>query len=142
MIWTSSFYNLNNFPDCIVPIAICGKSPDWYVGAEYKKLAPTWSIYSEWKKVYDETPQDNPEEYIKKCLEADKQYTKRFREERLNILNVHDVVIDLFTLSEKKSPCLICYEKHPLEFCHRHLVAIWLTVNGYDTQEWTGCECR
>ena len=54
MIWTSSFYNLNNFPDCIVPIAICGKSPDWYVGAEYKKLAPTWSIYSEWKKVYDE----------------------------------------------------------------------------------------
>ena len=32
MIWTSSFYQLNNLPKDIVPIAICGKSPEWYTG--------------------------------------------------------------------------------------------------------------
>lgn len=142
MIWTSSFYLLNKLPDCMIPIAICGQSPEWYTGAEYKKLAPTKSIYYEWKEVYDNTPKDNPEEYVKRCLEADKLYTKRFREERLKKLNVNDVVYDLFSLSNKKQPCLICYEKHPLEFCHRHLVAIWLTVNEYNTHEWTGYECN
>ena len=38
-----------NMPGPMVPIAICGKAPDWYSGIQYKKLAPSWSIFSDWK---------------------------------------------------------------------------------------------
>ena len=31
---------------------------------------------------------------------------------------------------------LLCYEK-PGDFCHRHLVADWLTKNGVNCIEWT-----
>ena len=37
-------------------------------------------------------------------------------------------------LTQSDQIILLCYEK-PDDFCHRHLVAQWLTEHGYDTQE-------
>lgn len=37
-------------------------------------------------------------------------------------------------LSGGKDIALICYEK-PTDFCHRHLVAEWLTTNGIKCDE-------
>lgn len=121
MIYTSYFAKLSKLPANITPIAICGKSPEWYKGIQYKKLAPKWSFFSVWKQTHDN-------EY----------YIKHFNEEVLNTLNVETVIKELYSLAGKNQDndiVLICYEK-PGDFCHRHLVADWLTSNGYPVEEY------
>lgn len=121
MIYTSYFAKLSKLPSNITPIAICGKSPEWYKGIQYKKLAPKWSFFSVWKQTHDN-------EY----------YIKHFNEEILNTLNVEIVVKELYSLANKSQDediVLICYEK-PGDFCHRHLVADWLTSHGYPVKEY------
>lgn len=117
MIYTSYFGNLKKLPKDFVPIAICGKSPDFYKGLEYKKLAPSWSIYSEYKRTLDMNT-----------------YIKRFKEERLAFLLPQYVVQDIETLAEGKTAVLLCYEK-PTDFCHRHIVSAWLHQNGFECRE-------
>lgn len=121
MIYTSYFAKLSKLPSNITPIAICGKSPEWYKGIQYKKLAPKWSFFSVWKQTHDN-------EY----------YIKHFNEEVLNTLNVETVIKELYSLANKNQDediVLICYEK-PGDFCHRHLVAEWLTSHGYPVEEY------
>lgn len=108
MIYTSYFAKLKKLPPDIIPIAICGKSPDWYKGLQYKKLAPKYGFFKIWKENHDN-------DYYIDC----------FQKEVLNLLDADDVVNDLMKLSGGKDVALICYEK-PLDFCHRHLVATWL----------------
>lgn len=123
MIYTTYFANLRNLPKNIHPISICGKAPDWYKGAQYKKLAPKYDFFMEWKKNHDN-------DYYIKC----------FNEQVLNKLNVDDVIYDLVSIldvNEDIDIALVCYEKST-DFCHRHLVAKWLTENGYPCKEWEG----
>ena len=40
-----------------------------------------------------------------------------------------------YALAQTRDIILACYEK-PGEFCHLHLVADWLTENGFETHEW------
>lgn len=117
MIYTSYFANLKNIPNAITPITICGRTPQFYNGLTYKKLAPKYSFFSIWKETHDN-------EY----------YTQQFQELVLDNLNVDDVVNELKSLSGTKDFVLVCYEK-PKDFCHRHLVAKWLYANGYDCME-------
>lgn len=121
MIYTSYFDNLKNLPRYIIPISICGQAPDWYRGLQYKKLAPKYKFFMEWKKNKDNN-----------------YYIKCFNEQVLDKLCPHHVVFDLynFLISEDYDVCLICYES-PNEFCHRHLVAKWLNDNGYECKEWS-----
>lgn len=116
MIYTSYFGNLRNIPDGMVPIAICGKSPDWYKGLEYKKLAPKYKFFMEWKQNHDND-----------------FYIEHFNEEVLDTLDVNTVVSELERLRDTVNDCedivLLCYEK-PGDFCHRHLVADWFNENG------------
>ena len=118
--FTSYFANLKNLPKYIEPIAICGGIPDWYKGLWYKKLAPSWSIWKEW---HDSNEPDKNEHYV-----------SRFVPEILGELDVKQVADDLKKMADSKTPCLICYEK-PNEFCHRHVVAKWLTDDGFETEE-------
>ena len=123
MIYTTYFAQLRNLPENIIPISICGKAPDWYKGIQYKKLAPKYDFFMEWKKNHDN-------DYYIKC----------FNEQVLNKLNVDDVIYDLvgvLDVNEDVDIALVCYEK-PSDFCHRHLVAKWLTENGYICKEWEG----
>lgn len=53
MIFTSYFAKLSKLPSDVVLISICGKAPDWYTGLQYKKLAPKYQFFMEWKR----TPQ-------------------------------------------------------------------------------------
>lgn len=123
MIYTSYFAKLKSLPNNIVPISICGKAPDWYTGSQYKKFAPKYDFFMEWKKNHD-----------------NKYYIKCFNEQVLSKLNATDVILDLsricygFNVGECDI-CLICYEK-PTDFCHRHLVADWLNQNGYKCDEY------
>lgn len=124
MIYTSYFAKLKSLPENVIPISICGKAPDWYKGLQYKKLAPKYDLFMEWKKNHDN-------DYYIKC----------FNEQVLNTLNVDNVVYELNEMCNGRfrdnDICLICYEK-PSDFCHRHLVADWLNKNGYDCTEWEG----
>lgn len=134
MIYTSYFAKLKSLPYNIVPISICGKAPDWYKGLQYKKLAPKYDFFMEWKNNHDV-------DYYIKC----------FNEQVLDRLNAKDVIKELDNLllgmttsidykaDAIKVPkiALICYEKPP-NFCHRHLVAEWLRRNGFECEEWDG----
>ena len=135
MIYTSYFGKLKKLPTNIIPIAICGKSPDWFNGIEYKKLAPKYSFFSEWKETKD-----------------DEYYVNCFNEQVLKPLNAENVIEELYnSLSDDikyflnicncqpwDNPnvhiALMCYEK-PGDFCHRNLVAEWLNKNGYEVKE-------
>ena len=122
MIYTTYFAQLRNLPENIIPISICGKAPDWYTGLQYKKLAPKYDFFMEWKKTKDY-------DYYIKC----------FNEQVLDKLNARRVIEDLeFLTSHYVSDiALICYEKQG-DFCHRHLVADWLNENGFKCKEWEG----
>lgn len=117
MIYTSYFAKLKKLPPNIVPISICGKAPNWYGGLQYKKLAPKYSFFSEWKKSGDNS-----------------YYIEHFNYEVLSTLSPQSVHNELMKLSGGKDIALICYEK-PTDFCHRHLVAEWLTTNGIKCDE-------
>ena len=121
MIYTSYFAKLRKLPDNIIPISICGKAPDWYKGLQYKKLAPKYDFFMEWKKNHDN-------DYYIKC----------FKEQVTDKLDADNIIDDIGFLTgydQTKNICLICYEK-PTDFCHRHLVAKWLSENGYPCEEW------
>lgn len=119
MIYTSYFANLKKLPKDMTPVAICGKSPDWYKGLEYKKLAPRWWFFKEWK---DGIIDNNG-------------YIKNFYKEVLSDLDPTEVVNYILELTQGKTPVLICYEK-PGDFCHRHLVADWLNKAGIKCTEY------
>ena len=133
MIYTSYFAKLKSLPENIIPISICGKAPDWYKGLQYKKLAPKYDFFMEWKKNHDN-------DYYIRC----------FNEQVLSKLNQIETITDLHMVipreirekmqhSVHNSPdwhiALICYEK-PTDFCHRHLVSDWLNEIGLNCTEW------
>lgn len=117
-IYTTYFAKLKLLPKNIVPIAICGKSPDWYTGLQYKKLAPKYDFFMKWKETKDN-------EYYIRCF--DKQVLQQ--------LTVENVIQELHDMAGGDTIALVCYEK-PGDFCHRHLVSEWLRKNGIKCEEY------
>ena len=132
MIYTSYFANLRKLPKNFIPISICGGVPDWYCGLQYKKLAPKYDFFIEWKRTHDN-------DYYIKC----------YREQVTDKLDIIRVLSELqmkipseireqmnepIWQSSKWNIVLLCYEK-PSDFCHRHLVSRWLRNNGYECRE-------
>ena len=121
MIYTTYFAKLKHLPKNIIPISICGKAPVGYKGLEYKKLAPKYDFFMEWKRT------GNNDYYIK-C----------FNEQVLDKLDALKTLLELSEIAGFQNRfndiCLVCYEK-PSDFCHRHLVADWLNKHGYECKE-------
>ena len=135
MIYTSYFGNLKNLTKNVIPISICGKAPEWYKGLQYKKLAPKYKFFMEWKESHDN-------DYYINC----------FNEQVLNRLNVFEVLNELYSLLPDEQRqiieitncppwsnphvniALICYEK-PGDFCHRHIISEWFRNYGINCQE-------
>jgi hypothetical protein len=103
-IYTSYFGNLAKLKKAgIIPISISLWPPKFYSGLKMPFLAPD-KTYIHWpEKTY--TP-----EYQKKLSHLDAKY----------------VLQEIIKLSGGKDVALCCYEK-PGEFCHRRLIAEWLT---------------
>ena len=132
MIYTSYFAMLRKMPENVIPISICGKAPDWYDGLQYKKLAPKYDFFMEWKRTHDD-------DFYVKCYKE--QVTDKLDVVRvLNELEmkipyeIREQMDEPIWISSKWNIVLICYEK-PSDFCHRHLVAEWLRDNGYECEE-------
>lgn len=117
-IYTTYFANIGKMPESIVPVSITVFPPKGYTGLQYKDLAPTPDLLRRWKLEQDE-------EY----------YEKTFSEKVLNHCEAKKVFSDLQSLSGGKDVALVCYEK-PSDFCHRHLVARWLTESGFECIEY------
>lgn len=110
-IYTTSFYNVRYLPTDVVPISICGKAPDNWIGLEFKKLAPKWWFFVRWKDTHDND-----------------FYIQHYNKEVLEKLDAYEIVNELTCLAKSDKIALVCYEK-PAEFCHRHLVAKWIADN-------------
>lgn len=117
MIFTSYFAKLSKLPSNVVPISICGKAPDWYTGLQYKKLAPKYQFFMEWKRTHNIA-----------------YYVEHFEREVLDKLDADMVFAELSALAGDQTFALICYER-PGDFCHRHLVAEWFCKNYYHCEE-------
>ena len=118
--YTTYFARLRNLPSGIVPISICGKAPQGYKGIQYKKLAPSWKIYDDYKNKGG----------------SEEDYVTAFNKDRLGVLDVIETVNELKSLAENaEAIALVCYEK-PDSFCHRHLVSDWLNKAGFSCEEW------
>lgn len=119
-IYTSYFANLRNIPDSIVRISIAAKTPEFFKWIQYKKVAPKYGFFMEWKKNKDNN-----------------FYIEHYQKEVLDTLNPENVYKDLENLSGGRDCVLLCYEK-PESFCHRHLFADWLGKNlNIEVKEWS-----
>ena len=132
MLYTTYFAKVGRLPRNVIPVSICAKPPFWWEGLQYKKLAPSYSILSEYKKKPD--------------IEL---YTRRYDFEILSRIDFHRVLDDLQVMIpewikiQMKEPfwrssdwhiALVCYEK-PSDFCHRHIVADWFRKHGIECRE-------
>ncbi len=108
----------------LIPLSICGKAPDWYQGMQYKKYAPKWSFFNEWKNGTEHRGDNN-------------YYIEHFNSEVLANLNFETEKAELEKLSNNQLDkiILLCYEK-PQDFCHRHLMADWFNQNGLECKEY------
>jgi hypothetical protein len=95
MIQTSYFAKAANLPNAV---AISQGIPEWYTGARYKPLAPSWEIIH---------------------LKDHELYKKRYCKEVLSKLDPNQVAADL------DGRILLCHEKDSTH-CHRRIVAEWL----------------
>ena len=120
-IYTTYFAKVNKLPKYIQPISICGRAINGWSNPQFKKLAPSWSIYKELK--YEGGSKE--------------RYTDRYKSEILAKLDAKVVLSELLALREdgREDIALVCYEK-PGDFCHRHLIAEWLMDNiGIEVKE-------
>ena len=123
-MYTGYFAKLKYYQEQgLIPISICGKAPDWYKGLQFKKLAPKWSFFNEWKNGSHKGDND--------------YYIEHFNVEVLNNLNSNEIEKELKKLAKRRTSdkiILLCYEK-PGDFCHRHLVSDWFNQNDIFCQE-------
>jgi len=127
MIYTSYFAKIKIIAN---PISICGKAPDWYTGFQYKKLAPKYDFFMEYKEGIKNSKSDHDR---KLCEDI---YTENFYSQVLSHLDASSVVMELIDFYNSDNVTLLCYEK-PTDFCHRHIVASWLNDNGFECKELT-----
>lgn len=122
-IYTSYYDNQKNIPENIHKIWIWWRVVPEYSGDRYPKLAPKrkfWKVWEEMEKKWN----SNAKQY----------YIDNFKSMVLDCLSADNVVKDLEDKSEWRDVVLLCREK-PWEFCHRHLVAEWLTANWFPCKE-------
>lgn len=108
IIYTSYFGNSRKLAAAnIKPICVAVGKPKFFFGPQMLDVAPTrYMIGSACSQV----------EYI------------RLYKGILSRLNAFEVVEQIKSLSEGKDVALCCYEK-PSDFCHRHMLAEWITQN-------------
>lgn len=115
-IYTSYFAKAKKLPANLIQIAICQYKPEWFTGPCIRMLAPSPTILHNYKCTKDEAY------YIG-------QFTAYLRS--LEFVKVMEAIEDV---SEGRDAVLLCYER-PEDFCHRHLVADWLTEHGQPCEE-------
>ena len=102
MIYTSNFSFSGREPNAV---SIAGKTPDWFRGRRFPKLAPRKFFFDVWKQNGDNL-----------------WYIEQYKKHVLDMLDPGIVYAELNDSLD--GAILLCYET-PGEFCHRRLVAEW-----------------
>ena len=124
MVWFSYFGN-RLLPPGLPKISIAGKTPQPFDGIVYKKLAPKYEWWRQWKE---------------DASLGNMWYVKKYNETVLDKLDFHETLDELNGLARGGDFCMLCYEK-PSEdtrewFCHRRIVSAWFNANGVPTKEY------
>lgn len=126
--YTSYFGNIKNIlkddPDAGL-VSIAGKTPEWFKGLKFKKLAPHYEWWIKWHDMF------------KDCLESresKKWYADKYLSTVLRNLDAQDIAVKLKELVGYRTVYLLCYETAD-KFCHRHIVAEWLNNAGVACRE-------
>lgn len=121
-VWTGYYAQMKKYVKAdLVPVSIAYGTPVWYMGETCFELAPSRKLLVSYKK----------------GLVDQEEYTKQY----LQFLKTVDwslTIGKLFDISDKhqgKDLVLCCFEK-PDDFCHRHLLAEYLTKHGMDVEEY------
>ena len=117
-VFTSCFANLRNIERMgIVPVSISLFPPKDFNGPKTKTVAPTWEMLNRYKKDF------NKEKYIEDFQRI------------LDAVDAKAFAWELHRLGGGKDVAMCCFEM-PGEFCHRRLVANWLTAKfGIEVKE-------
>ena len=106
-------------------VSIAGKTPEWFTGCKFKKLAPHYNWWIEWHERF----KDNLE-----SRESKMWYTNKYIDTVLKHLDARETAQKLKEAVGYKTVFLLCYEK-PENFCHRHIISKWLNNAGVDCRE-------
>lgn len=117
-IYTSYFGNARRLAEAnILQIGVALWKPKFFNGACLKNVTPTKYMLSD---------ECSMEEYL------------RLYDKILNRQDANKVIEQIKSLSGGRDVALCCYEK-PGDFCHRHILAKWLTDNtGIVIEEYNG----
>lgn len=133
MLYTSYFARLKQLPPNVIPVSICGKAPSWYTGQQYKKLAPKYSFFAQWKENHDN---DFYVQHFNAEVLEQLEFLRVINELQLLLpYDIRCVMNSSFFDNSEWHIALICYEK-PSDFCHRHLVAEWFKAHGIHCEEY------
>ena len=113
-IYTSYFANSKKLTQAgIMVIGVALYPPRWFNGVSVWTVAPTPSI-------------------LRAKGQTREQYSVRYRNEVLSRVNPQQLMENLRNLSQGHDVALCCFEK-PGDFCHRHILAEWLSQNTGET---------
>lgn len=116
-IVTSYFAKADKLPAAMEQVAICLYRPKRFHGLQLKTLAPSATLLHDYK-----------------CTKDIAFYSARFKA-YLNSLDFSAVMQELEEVGRGRDIALLCYEKSD-DFCHRHLVAEWLSSHGQPCEEY------
>lgn len=127
-MFTGYYSRLSDYVlDGLIPVSISLYKPSYtrYSLPTCELFVPPKDIFGRWKW------RQGDDDYNDAC------YTAEYKKMVLDPLHINDVkdAMDKLVGIHMDKAILMCYEP-PDEFCHRHLVAKWLTRNGIDCWEY------
>ena len=126
-IYTGYYAKMKKYKELgLIPVSIAFATPIWYEGEICFELAPPCKLISGYKN----------------GIISKDDYAKKYKN-FLKTVNWAEVIEKLYSISDKydgKDLVLCCYEKSS-DFCHRHILAEYLTKSGMKVKEcdvWKG----
>ena len=121
LIYTSYYSRLRRIDGSVYyPIAISAYVPKFFSGLSFLMLAPSRELVLAYKNAVGMT---------------EEKFTALYTADRLWTHTPSEIVDRIFgAVPNGMTPVLLCYEKSG-DFCHRHILARWLTEGGYPCQE-------
>lgn len=118
-VYKSYFGRVRSIPQDLLPVSIARVNPKWWVGSAFSAIAPSSELLSEWKN-------GKLNQTSFRC----KYYTQ------LEAYGTAENILkELETITGGKDCVLLCFEK-PEDFCHRHILADWMSAHGIEIPEW------
>ena len=121
LLYTSYFARLRRIDlTKFYDFSICASPPKFYCGLNFIMLTPSRELVMAYKY---------------QTGMSEEQYEQEYRRSTLGHLCQGEIIDRIFNvIPPKKTPVMLCYEKVG-DFCHRHILARWLTEGGYPCQE-------